>query len=122
MKRAFCAAVAAAAVAAVGFPASASAKPPITPPPGSTCTFDSGRTTCVERVSAFQEFLIDFGVPDSSCPSGLATQVTETRGFNTRTTVFRGTHQLGEPQTGREITSMTVTTTCQDPLEGGPGS
>jgi hypothetical protein len=40
---------------------------------------------------------------------------TSTTGFITSTTVFRGMHQLGEPQPGREITSRTVTMTCQDP-------
>jgi hypothetical protein len=122
MKRAFCAAIAAAAVVAVGFPASASAEPPITPPSGSTCTFHKGLTTCVESLLGFHRVSIQTGIPDPSCPPPLLlTRVERTSGFFTTTTVFRGMHQVGEPQPGEEITSHTVETTCEDPLEGGPG-
>ena len=49
MKMPLAAAVAAAAVV-VGLPASASAKPPIAPPEGTTCTFARGITTCVKQI------------------------------------------------------------------------
>jgi hypothetical protein len=50
-------------------------------------------------------------IDDPSCPSGKADRQTETTTTETTTTVFRGRHQLGEPQT-ETTTSTTVTTTC----------
>jgi hypothetical protein len=109
MKRALCAAVAAAAVASVGLPASASAEPPVIPPEGATCTFHRGLTTCLRSIG----FGTGAGViiDDPSCPSGKADQQTETTTTETTTTVFRGTHQLGEQHTD-VATRTTVTTNC----------
>ena len=107
------AAVMAAAAVAVGLPASASAQPPVDAPPGSTCTFAKGITTCVETLSV----LIGRGVgviDDPDCPSGRAQLVTETTTIERRITVFRGTHQQGDPRTETE-TSTTETTTCLAP-------
>jgi hypothetical protein len=112
MKRAFCAAVAAAAVAALGLPASAAAEPPITPPEGSTCTFDSGITTCVVRIGFGTVGVVT--MKDRSCPSGFAEEQTTTTSIITTTTVFRGVHQRGEPTT-ETTTSRTVTRSCVDP-------
>jgi hypothetical protein len=109
MKRALCAAVAAAAVASVGLPASASAAPPVIPPEGATCTFQHGLTTCVQS-SGFATVGI-VNIDDPTCPSGQAEQRTETTTIETTTTVFRGTHQLGEPQVDT-TTTRTVTTNC----------
>jgi hypothetical protein len=109
MKRALCAAVAAAAVASVGLATSASAAPPVIPPDGSTCTFHRGLTTCVQS-SGFGTVAVEI-IDDPSCPSGKAERQTETTTIRTTTTVFRGTHQRGEPQTD-ETTSTTVTTNC----------
>ena len=109
MKRAFCAAVAAVAVAALGLPASAAAEPPITPPEGSTCTFDSGITTCVQRIGFGTVGVVM--IEDRSCPSGFAERRTETTSITTTTMVFRGTHQRGEPTT-ETTTSRTETTSC----------
>ena len=109
MKRALWATVAAAAVAPVGLPASASAEPPITPPEGSTCTFHSVLTTCVRSIG-FGTVAVGI-IDDRSCLSGKAEQQTETTTTETTTTVFRGTHQLGEPHTDI-TTSTTVTTNC----------
>ena len=94
MKGALCAAVAAAAVASVGLPASASARYRRLPPDGATCTFHHGLTTCVQS-SGFATMGIN--IDDPNCPSGKAEQQTETTTIETTTTVFRGTHQLGEP-------------------------
>jgi hypothetical protein len=78
-----------------------------------------GRPTLYRR---FHRVSIQTGIPDPSCPPPLLlTRVERTSGFFTTTTVFRGMHQVGEPQPGEEITSHTVETTCEDPLEGGPG-
>jgi len=109
MKRALCAAVAAAAVASVGLPASASAAPPVVPPPGATCTFQHGLTTCVQSRGFATVGIVN--IDDPSCPSGEAEQQTETTTIETTTTVFRGTHQLGEPRTDT-TTNTTVTTNC----------
>ena len=109
MKRALWAAVAAAAVASVGLPASASAEPPITPPEGSTCTFHRGLTTCVRSIG-FGTVAVGI-IDDRSCPSDEAEQQTERTTTETTTTVFRGTRQLGEPHTDT-TTSTTVTTNC----------
>lgn len=109
MKRTLCAAVAAAVVASVGFPLSASAAPPVNPPDGSTCTFHSGLTTCVQSTGLGSVTLVI--IDDPSCASGQAERRTETLTTVTTTTIFRGTQQLGDPQT--ETTSSTsVTTTC----------
>jgi hypothetical protein len=51
------------------------------------------------------------GIDDPNCPSGKAEQRSETTVIETTTTVFRGTHQLGEPQT-HTTSSTTVTTNC----------
>ena len=51
------------------------------------------------------------GIDDPNCPSGKGEQRTETTVIETTTTVFRGTHQLGEPQT-HTTSSTTVTTNC----------
>ncbi len=109
MKGALCAAVAAAAVASVGLAASASAAPPVIPPDGATCTFHHGLTTCVQS-SGFATVGI-VNIDDPNCASGKAEQQTETTTIETTTTVFRGTHQLGEPQTDT-TSSTTVTTNC----------
>jgi hypothetical protein len=109
MKSALCAAVAAVAVASVGLPASASAAPPVIPPDGATCTFHHGLTTCVQS-SGFATVGI-VNIDDPNCPSGKAEQQTETTTIETTTTVFRGTHQLGEPKTDT-TSSTTVTTNC----------
>jgi hypothetical protein len=109
MKRTLCAAVAAGAVVSVGLPASASAAPPVIPPEGATCTFQHGLTTCVQS-SGFGTVGI-VNIDDPNCPSGEAEQRTETTTIETTTTVFRGTHQRGEPQTDT-TTSTTVTTNC----------
>jgi hypothetical protein len=53
--------------------------------------------------------VVDFD--DPSCPSGKAERRSETTVIDTTTTVFRGTHQLGEPQT-HTTSSTTVTTNC----------
>jgi hypothetical protein len=111
MKRALCAAVASAAVASVGLPASASAVPPVIPPEGSACTFHRGLTTCVHS-GGFGTVGVEI-VDDRSCPSGKAERLTDTTITETTTTVFRGTRQLGEPRT-ETTTSMTVTTTCAE--------
>jgi hypothetical protein len=50
-------------------------------------------------------------IDDPNCPSGKAEQQTETTTIETTTTVFRGTHQLGEPKTDT-TSSTTVTTNC----------
>jgi hypothetical protein len=111
MRKSLFAAVAAAAVAAA-LPASASADPPITPPEGSTCTFEAGLTTCVQSIG-FGSVVVQ-QIDDPSCPSGIAERRTTTTSITTTTTVFRGTHQMGEPRT--ETTSnTTVTTTCVEP-------
>lgn len=107
MKMPLAAAVAAAVV--VGLPASAYADPPITPPEGTTCTFARGITTCVKQIG-FGTVGIVF-IEDESCPSGIAERRTETISTTTTTTVFRGTHQQGEPRTETQSTT-TVTTTC----------
>jgi hypothetical protein len=104
------AAVIAAAAVAVGLPASASAKPPVDAPPDSTCTFAKGITTCVEFLGGVGFILIE-PISDPSCPSGMAQRQTETRVTENRITVFRGTHQQGEPRTETETTT-TVRTVC----------
>jgi len=109
MKRALCAAVAAAAVASVGLPASASAVPPVVPPEGTSCTFHHGLTTCVRSIGFGTVGVV--GIDDRNCSSGKAEQRTETTVIETTTTVFRGTHQTGDPQT-HTTSSTTVTTNC----------
>jgi hypothetical protein len=111
MKRALCAAVALAAVASVGLPASASAVPPVIPPEGSACMFHRGLTTCVHS-GGFGTVGVEI-VDYPSCPSGKAERLTDTTITETTTTVFRGTRQLGEPRT-ETTTSTTVTTTCAE--------
>jgi hypothetical protein len=98
-----------ATAAAVGLPAPASADPPVDAPPGSTCTFARGITTCVEEFVVVGQVVERFS--DPSCPSGLAERVTTTQTFVTTTTIFRGKHQLGEPETDSETTTS-VTETC----------
>jgi hypothetical protein len=104
------AAVIAAAAVAVGLPASASADPPVDAPPDSTCTFARGITTCVEFLGGTGSVLIE-RVEDLSCPSGIRENRTETTSIDRRITVFRGTHQLGEPRTETE-TTIRMTTDC----------
>jgi hypothetical protein len=111
MKRALCAAVAAAAVASVGLPASTSAVPPVIPPKGSSCTFHSGLTTCVRSVG-FGTVGVEI-VDDPRCPSGKAERQTDTTITEITTTVFRGMRQLGEPRIDT-TSSTTVTTVCAD--------
>jgi hypothetical protein len=111
MKRALCAAIASAAVASVGLPATASAVPPVIPPAGSTCTFQHGLTNCVHS-SGFGTVGVEI-VDDPSCPSGKAERITDTTITETTTTVFRGTRQLGEPRT-ETATSVTVRTVCAE--------
>jgi hypothetical protein len=106
------AATIAATVAAAGLPASASADPPITPPEGTTCTFDSGITTCVRGFGIGTALVEE--IDDPSCPSGRAQRVTETFRTTTTTFVFRGTHQQGDPRTETH-TSTSVTVTCLPP-------
>jgi len=108
MKMSLAAAIAA-IVAAVGLPASATADPPVDAPPGSTCTFAQGITTCIEQVGFGSIGIQQFS--DPSCPSGLAQRETRTQTIVTTTTAFRGTHQLGEPRTESETTTS-VTTSC----------
>jgi hypothetical protein len=108
MKMSLAAAIAV-TVAAVGLPATASADPPVPAPPGSTCTFAGGLTTCVEQFGVVG--VVVERINDPSCPSGLAERVTTTQTLVTTTTVFRGTHQLGEPRTESESTTS-VTTNC----------
>jgi hypothetical protein len=79
------------------------------PAGGATCTFEHGLTTCVQS-SGFATVGI-VNIDDPTCQSGQAEQRTETTTIETTTTVFRGTHQLGEPQTDT-TTSTTVTTNC----------
>ena len=81
----------------------------MTPPDGSTCTFDHGMTTCVQTLG-FATISIE-PIDDPSCPSGQAERVTETTGTETTTWVFRGPHQLGDPQTQR-TSSTSVSTHC----------
>ena len=109
MRKSVCAAVAAAAVAAVGLPASASAQPPITPPEGSTCTFARGLTTCIAQIGVGSVLVVRFD--DPSCPSGMAERRTTTSSITTTTTVFRGVHQLGEPRT-ETVTNSSTTVSC----------
>ena len=103
------AATIAATVAAVALPASASADPPITPPEGSTCTFERGITTCVQAIGIGAGTIEE--IDDPSCPSGRAVRRTERFSITTTTTVFRGTHQQGDPTTETHTTT-TTTTTC----------
>jgi hypothetical protein len=107
------AAVIAAAVAAVGLPASASAEPPVDAPPDSTCTFAKGITTCVEALGGTGSVLIEH-VEDPTCLSGIRENRTELTSIDRRITVFRGRHQLGEPRTETE-TSTRMTTACLPP-------
>ena len=74
-----------------------------------TCTFHHGLTTCVQS-SGFATVGI-VNIDDPNCASGKAEQQTETTTIETTTTVFRGTHQLGERQTDT-TSSTTVTTNC----------
>jgi hypothetical protein len=111
MKLPLAAAIAATAVAA-GLPASASADPPITPPEGSTCTFEKGITTCVEPLFGFGSVLVEeIDVDPAICPSGRAEHRITTRTIVKRVTVFRGMHQQGDPREESE-TSRSETTTC----------
>jgi hypothetical protein len=111
MKKSLCAAVAVAAVAAIGLPASATAKPPITPPEGSTCTFAKGLTTCVQTTGTVST-AIEL-IPDDTCPTGFRLRITRSSETTTTTTVFRGTHQLGEPTTETTTTGPTTTEECE---------
>jgi hypothetical protein len=104
-------AAAAAAALALTMPASASAVPPVSPPGGSVCTFDSGITTCVQTFRLVSEQSVRFS--DPSCPSGIAERRTVTTTTITTTTVFRGTHIVGEPQTS-ESTSTEEFVSCVD--------
>jgi hypothetical protein len=101
----------AAAVVALALPASASAVPPVTPPPGSVCTFERGITTCVQTIQLVREESVRFS--DPNCPSGAAERRTVITTTITTTTVFRGTHIIGEPRT-EETTTTTETVTCVD--------
>jgi hypothetical protein len=98
-----------AATAAVGLPASASGKPPIDAPPGSTCTFARGVTTCVKAFGFGTEGVVEVDHPN--CPSGRAEHQTETITIERTITVFRGTHQLGDPRAETE-TTRTETQVC----------
>jgi hypothetical protein len=99
----------AASVVALGLPASASAVPPVEPPPGSVCTFERGITTCVQTLQLVREQTVRFS--DPTCPSGIAERRTVITTTITVTTVFRGTRMQGEPQT-EETTSTTETVSC----------
>jgi hypothetical protein len=111
MKKSLCAAVAVAAVAAIGLPASATAKPPVTPPEGSTCTFAKGLTTCVQSIG-FVTVAVE-QIPDDTCPTGFRLRITESSSITTTTWVFRGMHQLGEPTTETTTTGPTTTERCE---------
>jgi hypothetical protein len=91
---------------------SASAEPPVDEPPGSTCTFEKGITTCVQAFGIGSVLVEE--IDDPSCPSGRDERQTRTTTIVRTITVFRGTHQLGEPRTETD-TSTTVTTTCLTP-------
>jgi hypothetical protein len=106
------AAVIAAVAAAVGLPASASAEPPVDAPPGSTCTFAKGITTCVQASGFGSIFIEEIEVEPEICPSGRAVRQTRTSTIVRTITVFRGPHQLGEPRTETETSPPTVTTNC----------
>jgi hypothetical protein len=110
MKLQFGAAIVAAAL--LGLPAAASADPPITPPGASTCTFQAGLTTCVERIGFASVQIVQ--VSDPSCPSGMAERRTSRSSTLTTTTIFRGMRKLSETQT-EETSGPTVTTTCIPP-------
>ena len=111
MKKSLCAAVAAAAVVAIGLPAAATAKPPITTPEGSTCTFERGLTTCVQSIGFATVAVLQ--IPDSTCPTGIRLRITESSEITTTTWVFRGMHQLGEPRTETTRTGPTTTERCE---------
>jgi hypothetical protein len=111
MKKSLCAAVAAAAVTAIALPASVTAKPPITPPEGSTCTFAKGHTTCIRSIGTAFAFETE-PFPFAGCASGWAAQRTEGSETTTTTWVFRGMHQLGEPTSVTTTTGPTTTTRC----------